>query len=163
MKTHFTEADLLETYYMKPGESMPVMMHLADCGECASKYERLERKIREAAVCAPEKEESFWVRQRASVMQAVAASRGDRRTYFVPAAAAAVLLAFIAGGVVLQRNESAAPVPATTTIVQQAVVSPTEETRVPSDPWDSQELEEFGSVVQWETWTTDAQQPGDKS
>lgn len=163
MKTHFTEADLLETYYMKPGESMPVMMHLADCAECAAKYEKLERKIREAAVCAPEKEESFWVRQRASVMQAVAASRGERRTYFVPAAAAAVLVAFIAGGVVLQRDEVAAPVPVPAVAAQQAVANPTEETQVPSDPWDSQELEEFGSVVEWETWSTDARQPGDKS
>ncbi len=163
MKSHFTEADLLETYYMKPGESMPVMMHLADCAECAAKYEKLERKIREAAVCAPEKEESFWVRQRASVMQTIAASRGGRRTYFMPAAAAAVLVAFIAGGVVLQREEVAAPVPVPAVATQQAVVSAAEETPVPSDPWDSQELEEFGSVVEWETWTTDAQQPGDKS
>src|SRR6266487_4432284 len=51
MKTHFSEADLLETYYLQPGESMPVMMHLAVCDECAAKYERLERKLREAAAC----------------------------------------------------------------------------------------------------------------
>ena len=51
MKPHFSEADLLETYYTRPGESMPVMMHLANCSECAERYERLDKKMREAAAC----------------------------------------------------------------------------------------------------------------
>lgn len=55
MKEHYTEADLLETYYVEPGASMPVMMHLASCAECAARYDRLERKMREAAACHPEK------------------------------------------------------------------------------------------------------------
>ena len=54
MKDHFTEADLLETYYMEPGASMPIMMHLAKCTDCAARYERLDRKLREAAVCHTE-------------------------------------------------------------------------------------------------------------
>ena len=55
MKEHYTEADLLETYYAEPGASMPVMIHLAGCDGCAAKYERLDRKMREAAVCHPQK------------------------------------------------------------------------------------------------------------
>ena len=62
MKQHFTEADLLETYYTQPGESMPVMMHLADCAECAARYERLDRKMRSLTACAHDKPESFWAR-----------------------------------------------------------------------------------------------------
>src|SRR5213082_3253280 len=54
MKTHYTEADLLETYYLQPGESMPVMMHLAQCSECSVRYEKLERKLREVASCETE-------------------------------------------------------------------------------------------------------------
>ena len=46
MSKHFSEAELLETYYTQPGESMPVMMHLASCSDCAARYERLERKLR---------------------------------------------------------------------------------------------------------------------
>ena len=56
---------LLERY-TQPGESMPVMMHLAQCGECAAKYDRLQRKLREAAVCHPEQHESFWPAQRST-------------------------------------------------------------------------------------------------
>ena len=48
MMKHFSEADLLETYYTEPGQSMPVMMHLAECKECAARYARLDRKLREA-------------------------------------------------------------------------------------------------------------------
>lgn len=54
MKEHFTEADLLETYYMEPGASMPIMMHLASCADCAARYERLDRKMREAGACHTE-------------------------------------------------------------------------------------------------------------
>ena len=76
MKPHFSEADLLETYYTQPGQSMPVMMHLADCPECAARYERLERKVRGLAACAhdqtiEEKPETFWARQRLSVMRKI--------------------------------------------------------------------------------------------
>ena len=51
MTKHYSEADLLETYYMQPGQSLPVMMHLAECNDCAARYERLEHKLREAASC----------------------------------------------------------------------------------------------------------------
>ena len=59
MKTHYSEADLLETYYTAPGQSMPVMMHLAGCTECAARYERLDRKLREAAACHTERPDTF--------------------------------------------------------------------------------------------------------
>ena len=62
MKDHFTEADLLETYYMEPGASMPIMMHLANCAECAARYERLDRKMREAGAChAQARKPRAWV------------------------------------------------------------------------------------------------------
>ena len=62
---HYSEADLLETYYMQPGASMPVMMHLADCSDCAARYERLEKKVRGLSACAhDDKPETFWARQR---------------------------------------------------------------------------------------------------
>ena len=51
MTRHYSEAELLETWYTKPGESMPVMMHLADCAECAERWERLDRKLRGLGAC----------------------------------------------------------------------------------------------------------------
>jgi len=62
MKDHYTEADLLETYYMEPGASMPIMMHLASCLDCAACYERLDRKMREAGAChAQARKPKAWV------------------------------------------------------------------------------------------------------
>ena len=75
MKDHYTEADLLETYYMQPGASMPVMMHLANCAECAARYDRLDRKLREAAACHSAKDEGFWAMQRSAVMARVGGRR----------------------------------------------------------------------------------------
>lgn len=155
MKEHYTEADLLETYYTQPGESMPVMMHLAGCGECAARYERLNRKIREAAVCHSEKDEGFWATQRAHVMSRVRGA-GAGRSRFAPAlrVAAAALLAVVAGGLVLYEPETApVAVPA-----QQTIQTIQTEETVPADPWQSDELEEFGSVVQWETWIENGEQ-----
>ena len=86
MSQHYTEADLLETYYTQPGASMPVMMHLADCEACAARYERLETKLRSLASCATEKPETFWARQRISIMRRV---EGRRRTPVMRYAAAA--------------------------------------------------------------------------
>src|SRR5947209_3046665 len=96
MTKHYSEADLLETYYTQPGESMPVMMHVAECSECAARYQRLDRKLREAAVCNTERPETFWSRQRIAIMRKIerhaAAARGAVRTGRVAAAALLALL-----------------------------------------------------------------------
>ena len=137
MKTHYSEADLLETYYTAPGQSMPVMMHLAGCTECAARYERLDRKLREAAACHTERPDSFWARQRNAILHTIEYRRPSRLRF----AAAAGLLLAIAGG--LLTYQGSAPAPA---------AIPQAEEIVPSDPWESEELQDFGSVVQWESW-----------
>lgn len=170
MNQHYSEADLLETYYTQPGESMPVMMHLADCSDCAARYERLERKIRGLAACAhDEKPETFWARQRLSVMRKVArqpqAAPSIARITRVAAAAAFVLI--LGGGVLTwDRNKVAPATPAAKTVAATtpataAQPATTEIVSVPSDPWESEELDEFGSLVAWESW--DEQSDGDES
>ncbi|HEY2325747.1 MAG TPA: hypothetical protein VGJ82_23020, partial [Thermoanaerobaculia bacterium] len=105
MKPHFSEADLLETYYTQPGESMPVMMHLAKCSECAERYARLDRKMREASSCHTEKPDTFWSRQRMSIQRRIAGERAQRmsiaRTLRI---AAAMTLAFFLGGAVVYKS-----------------------------------------------------------
>src|ERR1700741_3786060 len=94
---HYSEADLLETYYMQPGASMPVMMHLADCGDCAWRYERLEKKVRGLSACAhDDKPDTFWARQRFSVMRKLNAQRPSHAR-IARVAAAAVLVAALGG------------------------------------------------------------------
>lgn len=154
MKTHYSEADLLETYYTAPGESMPVMMHLAECRECAARYERLDRKLREAAACSSEKPDGFWERQKEMILHTIDARRTGRLS-FAPAArfAAAAVITFVIGaGVLVMRNDQPAAVPAPPAQQVQQL-----EERVPADPWESKELDEFGAVMQWESWLDENQ------
>ena len=159
MTRHYSEADLLETYYMQPGQSMPVMMHLAECAECKGKYERLERKLREAAVCDTEKPVTFWTRQRLSIMRRVDAQRthGERFTRNLRVAAAAILAFFLGGAVVYKSVQPALKTPPVV-ISDHAVPAPpktNDELQVPRDPWQSDELQDFHAVVQWESWVND--------
>jgi hypothetical protein len=155
-KPHYTEADLLETYYTQPGESMPVMMHLASCAECAARYDRLDRKIRDAAACPAEKPDSFWARQRIAIMRKVHGMEKPRARNSSPARiAAAAVLAFLLGGAVVYevtRHEEAKPAAATQASTTTAVRSTDD---VPRDPWQSDELQEFQPIVQWESWMSE--------
>jgi predicted anti-sigma-YlaC factor YlaD len=149
---HFSEADLLETYYTQPGQSMPVMMHLADCSECAARYERLDRKLREASVCTTEKPATFWTRQRLQIMRRIDAHQSHtnaaRRTLRV---AAAAILSFFLGGAVVYESVKPAhqPVP-----MVKVVPIATQPATAPDihDAWQSEELQDFHNVVEWEAW-----------
>ncbi|HEV7919778.1 MAG TPA: hypothetical protein VGR02_03195 [Thermoanaerobaculia bacterium] len=151
MKTHYSEADLLETYYMQPGESMPVMMHLADCTVCSAKYERLERKLREAAACPThEQPETFWARQRISVMRRVASGSRYASVLRTARIAAAAALTFFLGGAVVYKSLQPALEPAPAAVVVRPAVH--EEQTAVHDAWQSEELQDFHGVVDWETW-----------
>ena len=154
MKTHYSEADLLETYYMQPGESMPVMLHLATCADCAAKYERLERKLREVAACNTEKPDTFWMRQRHLIMRGIGARQDNlRRAIRTARIAAAAAFAFFLGGAVMYESVKPALTPAPAP-VRRATLRPMakSEDQVSRDPWESDELKDFHSVVQWESW-----------
>lgn len=160
MKQHYSEADLLETYYTQPGDSMPVMMHLAECGECASRYERLERKVRGLAACEHDKPETFWARQRISIMRRVE----GRRTSPVARYAAAAMLVAVLGGVVTWREVSQSP---SLPVSQPETITAAAETEPPAittDPWQSEELKDYQPVVAWESWVeADTKGNGDHS
>lgn len=167
MKQHYSEADLLETYYTQPGDSMPVMMHLADCSECAARYERLERKLRGVAACHDEKPETFWARQRISIMRKVGAQPTRRPR--VAGIAAAAALTLVLGGLVTWKavdESSSRPVVETrpTTVTASLDDSKTRrlEDSAPADPWQSEELKDFQSMVAWESWV-DPKANGDQS
>lgn len=162
MTKHYNEADLLETYYTQPGESMPVMMHLASCADCAARYDRLDRKLREAAACDTERPATFWSRQRSLIAKRISAMNGPERMAVMRwRAMAAALLAFVLGGAVVYEVTSSTPAePTVTATVAAASVLPASEEEedfyTPSDTWESEELEEFRPVVQWETWVAQA-------
>jgi anti-sigma factor RsiW len=147
MNQHYSEADLLETYYTQPGESLPVMLHLADCAACASRYQRLETKIRGLAACHDDKPEAFWARQRGSIMRKV------ERQRFVPLfarfAAAALLALLIGGTLSWPLGEK------TTTQTAPPVVVEAEAITLSEDPWESEPLQEYQPLVEWESWVDD--------
>jgi hypothetical protein len=146
MNQHYSEADLLETYYLPPGQSMPVMMHLAGCTDCAARYERLERKLRSLAACShAEKPETFWVRQRMAVMKrAKAGSKRPKIARYAAAAALVVVMGSTFAFPFLTAAKNPPPPPDATVAVDV--------TNVPTDPWESEELDEFHSIVAWESW-----------
>ena len=153
MNKHSSEADLLETYYMQPDEASSIIAHVNDCHECQERYRRLAQKLRDIAACPPEKPATFWTRQRLMIMRAVDNVRlHSERAARVGRMAAAAMLAFLLGGVVVYKTvQPKAPV---VVVTQQtaAPVAPSDDLQVPRDPWQSDELKDFGTVVQWESW-----------
>jgi hypothetical protein len=147
---HYSEAELLETYYMMPGESAPVMQHLAKCDDCIARYNRLEQKLRAAAAC-PTKPATFWSFQRGSIMRRVDANRREStsapRTWRV---AAAAVLAFFLGGAVVYETVKPVHVQVVEPPPIQRPVAATPELTV--DPWQNDELKDFHAVVEWESW-----------
>jgi predicted anti-sigma-YlaC factor YlaD len=163
MKQHFTEADLLETYYMKPGESMPVMMHLADCPDCAARYERLERKMRSLHECShqekhAEKPESFWTRQRMQILRKIDARR-ERRSSLPRFAAAAVVALAITGAVTWKAVDGSSSRRVVETVAAPASLDDPTPRKLDDSPWQSDELNDYSSMVAWESWVEE----GDRS
>lgn len=152
MSQHYSEADLLETYYTQPGAAMPVMMHLADCGDCAARYERLERKIRALASCEHEPPESFWARQRTAILRRIDRQRGRRAFSRIAAAAAlALLLGSTVSWPILHQQADSSP---------QRYEAATDLTASEAeDPWQSDQLDDYRPIVAWESWveTTEGQ------
>ena len=162
---HFTEADLLETYYTKPGESMPVMMHLADCSECAARYERLERKMQSLRECPhhDEQPDTFWVRQRMQIMRKIDARRERTASIArVTRIAAAAMLVLVLGALLTWRQvDKSSSRQVVETAAAQSVPLDDSKTRQlddAADPWKSDELKEYSSMVAWESWVEDGDQ-----
>lgn len=156
---HYSEADLLETYYTQPGQSMPVMMHLANCPDCATRYTGLERKLREAAVCHTEKPATFWSRQRLQIMRRVNA-KNDQATSTsrtLRVAAAAILSFFLGGAVVYETVKPAQhqPAPVVKVVAPSAKAASSPAANDLHDAWQSDELKDFHNVVEWEAWVPD--------
>jgi predicted anti-sigma-YlaC factor YlaD len=154
---HYSEADLLETYYMQPDEASEIIAHVNECNECQDRYRRLAQKLRDVAACPTDKPATFWTRQRLMIMRAVENARAQsNRARRASRMAAAALLAFLLGGAVVYKtipHQQKAPV----VIVAQQQTSLTgsgadDVLDVPRDPWQSDELKDFGAVVAWEQW-----------
>lgn len=159
MKTnHYSEADLLETYYMTPDQASPLIAHVNECAQCQERYRRLSQKLREVAACPTDKPDTFWARQRLMIMRAVEQARGrSHRPSRIARIAAAAIFIFILGGVTVYET-----MPRKTAVVvspaQSRVAATPDELQIPRDPWNSDELKGFGSVVEWQSWVSQTNQ-----
>ena len=157
MKTHYTEADLLEMHYLKPCMNTAMLAHVESCGECTAKMKGLEQKLRSVECETPGQPETFWKRQRLSILRrAEGQQRKTRTAARALRVAAAAILAFFLGGVVVYRAVEPglkAPVEThsmTTTVASSGVA--TDDPQLLRDPWQSDELNDFHNVVKWESW-----------
>jgi predicted anti-sigma-YlaC factor YlaD len=156
---HYSEADLLETYYMQPDEASPIVAHVNDCSECQDRYRRLAQKLRDMAACPADKPATFWTRQRLMIMRAVDNARDQsQRGARLGRVAAAAMLAFVLGAAVVYKSvEPSLKKPAVVVSLQTAApATSTDDLQVPRDPWQSDELKDFGTVVEWESWVADS-------
>ena len=155
MKEHYTEADLLETYYMQPSEASEIIVHVNGCNACQERYRKLSQKLRETSACSTEKPETFWSRQRMIIARAVDRARHQTEPAAVRGGriAAAAMLAFILGGAVVYKTVQPKKAPVVV-VAQQTATTPSDDLdlQVPRNPWQDDELKDFGTVVAWESW-----------
>ena len=153
---HYSEADLLETYYMQPDEASEIVAHVNDCVECQERYRRLAQKLRDMASCPADKPATFWTRQRLMIMRAVDNAREQsNRAVRIGRVAAAAFLAFVLGGAVVYKSVEPSLKKPPVVVSTAAPVTSTDDLQIPRDPWQSDELKDFGTVVQWESWVPD--------
>ena len=164
-KPHYSEADLLETHYLKPCMSLEVLTHLDSCAACADRFARLEEKLRGAAEDKRvEKPETFWARQKLAIIRRTGQSRAHPFSAggLFRIAAVAVLAFFLGGVVVYETVEPAVKAPAVkraAPAVSAESTAKTEDAQTLRDPWQSDELNDFHDVVKWESWV-DSQNGG---
>ena len=168
MTRHYGNDDLLAHAYL-PDENADLALHLASCEVCEKRFGTLREELKKHAAPSdgPEKPETFWKRQEIAVMRTI-----DKRQRRMPglgariAAAAAVVFvvaAFWAG------RGSVATAPLTSTMATTTIASTTTASanatqdnglatsQISTDPWQSEQLQDFQTVVAWETWVDDDQ------
>lgn len=156
---HYSEVDLLEMHYS--GDRGEAVRHLGDCADCGGRFASLERKLRSAREASCDRVESrpqtFWVRQRMSILRTIESRPREKARGFPFArlAAAAVLaIALVSGALVVSNTQ---PVAAPAALAQQTTgPEPSEitldEIALTGDPWESDELREYQEVVGWQSW-----------
>lgn len=163
MTKHYGTGELLAHAYM-PGEDAELSRHLGECDACSSRLAALSAEIgRHAADGAgPERPETFWKRQELAVMRTIEKRNRRMPGFSVQIAAAAALLfvltAFLAG------RSSVSPAPANPTALTATIAAGTTSaagaamengltsSQITTDPWQSEQLQDFQTVVDWETW-----------
>jgi hypothetical protein len=164
MNRHWDDASLLEAHYLELTGQGERASHLAACADCSARLATVVSLVREDAEFA-EPPDSFFTRQRMQVERRVAAgarSHGGTRIFHV---AIAAMLALVLGGLLFYRSTTRVVTPATVTQTasSQVTAQNNEDLTVPRDPWESDQLKDFSSVVEWESLVDKTPVKGDQS
>jgi hypothetical protein len=166
MNRHPSDADLVALALL-PDDSPEARIHLASCSSCSTRMDRaiaeIERHRRDHDSSVESKDPTFWKRQELSIMREVSRSsrpRAPRRSFLAAAIVAVAVGGFWFGRASVAPTVTASPA---TTVAQTApsgapsagtsVTVPA--TVVSTDPWETESLEEFQAVVDWESWVED--------
>lgn len=162
MTKHYGTGELLAHAYLPEDDA--VSRHLAACDECRSCFAAVRAELDRHASqpIGSEMPETFWKRQELGVMRAID-KRGSRMTGFSAQIAAAAALLFVVTAFLLGRGSVATVIPASTvvtaTVASTATTSVTvaqdgglTTSQISTDPWQSEQLQDFQTVVDWETW-----------
>jgi hypothetical protein len=149
MMQHLDHADLVELSLVDENDDRTE--HLKSCRDCLAAMKLVAAEL-EADRSAVDSEvasmpATFWQRQELSITREVAKQR--RRRYTIRYAAAAVFAVVAASGAFFMQPETVVVAP-----VQQQVTLPANEALVASesDPWESDQLSDYSSLVDWESW-----------
>lgn len=168
MTKHYGNDELVAHAFL-PDEDPEIALHLANCTRCAQRFDDTREVLRRHAGSGnvSEKSETYWKRQELSVMRSIDESR--RRVRGIGAGfAAAAAIVFVVVGFWAGRG-SVATSPLTSTISSTAIASTATQatgatqdaglttSQLATDPWESEQLQDFQNVVAWETWVDDDQ------
>lgn len=152
---HYNEVELLESAYLGGG-TPEISEHLKACAECRQREIRLRAKLS----CSPRaheervdaKPEFFWAKQRGEIARRLsAAPRGAGRRVW-QLATAAVLALSVGIGVISVVNRDSESVAVSESVTPAAAEPEISVSEVPVTPWESETLEPYAGVVEWETW-----------
>jgi len=164
---HYSEVDLLELYYS--GDRGPAMTHMSDCSECSARFGLLRKKLFEARAASCDtngsRPETFWTRQRMSILRTVQAQHHvtPQLSLMRRLAVAASLMVLVGTGTYIATHQQAASGPGRPLTHASQTQAPgtstaefpvTELAGLPaeSDPWDSDALSGYHEAVRWESW-----------
>ena len=166
MTTHYGTADLLQ-YAWLPDADAAIAQHLASCDACRERLAALRRELEKDAEenSSAGMPETFWKRQELGVMRAIERQAGRRGWASVRYAAAAALIVVVSA-FLLGRGSVVSPEPQGTSAVTATVASTATAAggsgesglttnQITTDPWASEQLQDFQTVVDWETWVED--------
>lgn len=168
MKTHYGNDELLAHVFL-PEENAELALHLSSCESCARRFGSLRDAIdlHAAAPAGSDRPDTFWKRQELGVMRTIDRSQqrmpGMGARFAAAAAVVFVVVAFWAGRGSVPTTPLTATV-ATATIASTAIQSTGASqdnglttSQLATDPWESEQLQDFQSVVAWESWVEDDQ------